>query len=73
VTVGTDVAGFLEATDGDAVRFVIVDGSEVSPGSYTRSLILHGFLIVVGTLAIAVAALWPIPSRRTADVPVAAR
>ena len=73
VTVGTDVAGFLDATDGDAVRFVLVDGSEVSPGTYTRTLVVHGLLIVLGTLAISVAALWPIPSRRTADVPVPAR
>jgi hypothetical protein len=67
-----DVAGFLDATDGDVVRFVIVDGSEVSPGSYTRSLIFHSLLIVVGTVAIAIAALWPLPSRRPAELSVTA-
>ena len=63
---------FLDATDGDAVRLVIVDGREVSPSWYTRMLVAHGFVTVLGTLAIAVAALWPVPSRRGADVAVSA-
>ena len=72
VTVGTDVAGFATAAFDDQVRFVIVDGREVSTGSYARTLVVHGIITMIGTLAIAIAALWPVPSRRTADVAVAA-
>ena len=71
VSTGVDAAGFLEATSGDTVRFVVVDGREISTGSYTRTLVLHGIVTVLGTLAIAVAALWPVPSRKAADVAVA--
>jgi hypothetical protein len=33
-------------------------------------LALHGFLTVIGTVAIAIAALWPLPSRRLAELRV---
>jgi hypothetical protein len=73
VTTGADVAGFATAAFDDQVRFVIVDGHEISTGSYARTLVVHGFVTVLGIAAIGVAALWPVRSRRTADVEVAAR
>ncbi len=62
VTVGTDMKGYQAATDGEMVRFVIVDGREVSPTDYTLTLATHMYgaaIAVVGLLiALVVALVW---------------
>jgi hypothetical protein len=68
VTAGADIAGVLAAAFDDQVRFVFVDGHEVSPSAYTRVLVLHSFLTLAGTAAIAVSALWPVRAMRTSEL-----
>jgi hypothetical protein len=66
VTVGADLKGYQAATGGetggDMVRFVIVDGREVSTTDYTLTLATHMYgvaLAVVGLLiALVVALVW---------------
>lgn len=62
VTVGTDVAG-LTAVFREDIVFVLIDGREVSEGSYLIDFVFHSVLTIVGTFAIAVAALWPVRPR----------
>lgn len=38
---GNDVSGYGLAAFDDGVRFIIVDGMEVSPGDYRLPLLLH--------------------------------
>lgn len=58
VTVGTNVSGYWYAAFDDGVRFVLIDGSEVSQGQYAPALIAHlvapamGLLILIGALGI---------------------
>ena len=62
VTVGTDMKGYQAANSGEMVRFVIVDGREVSPLDYTLTLATHMYgvaIAVVGLLsALVVALVW---------------
>ena len=62
VTVGADIEGYQAATGGDMVRFVIVDGREVSTTDYTLTLATHMYgvaIAVVGLLiALVVALVW---------------
>lgn len=59
VTVGEQLDGW-NVPLGDGVRFVLVDGVEVSPGTYATALVVHlvgpvlalGALVVVGGLAL---------------------
>jgi hypothetical protein len=53
VTVGTDMKGYEAATRTPMVRFVIVDGREVSPTDYKLVLAMH-----MGGAAVAVAGLF---------------
>jgi hypothetical protein len=41
VTVGADLGGWRLAAFDDRVRFVLVDGAEVAPGSYATALVVH--------------------------------
>lgn len=52
VTVGDDVDGYWHAAFGDRVRFVIVDGMEVTQGDYAWSVVLHLGAPVVGVLVL---------------------
>jgi hypothetical protein len=62
VTVGADMKGYQAANSGEMVRFVIVDGHEVSPLDYTLMLTIHMYgtaIAVVGLLvALVVALVW---------------
>jgi quinol-cytochrome oxidoreductase complex cytochrome b subunit len=55
VTVGTDISGYRIAGFGEGIRFVIVDGVEVSPGDYAVTLVVHLGAPVIGAVATGVA------------------
>ena len=58
VTVGTEAAGWRLAAFDDRVRFVLVDGAEVSPGSYAVALVVH--LVAPAVVVVALVALVPL-------------
>ena len=55
VTVGTEMTGYEVAASGDDVRFVLVDGREVSTSEYRRTAVLHLGAPFVGAAALVVA------------------
>lgn len=55
VTVGTDISGYRIAAFDDGVRFVIVDGAEVSPSDYAVTLVVHLGAPVIGAISTGVA------------------
>ena len=81
VTVGTDVHGFWTAAFGGDVRFVLVEGSEVSQATYRAVLLVHLAAPVIGAIALLLAALAvrrahpadvsPAPSETYAGAPAA--
>ncbi len=62
VTVGADMKGYKAAAGGDMVRFVMVDGREVTTTDYTLALATHMYgvaIAVVGLfIALVVALVW---------------
>jgi menaquinol-cytochrome c reductase cytochrome b subunit len=46
VSVGTDMRGYVPLFDDDEVRFVLIGGAEVGPGTVVRWLLFH--MLVVG-------------------------
>lgn len=58
VAVGTNVSGYWYAAFDDGVRFVLIDGSEVSQGQYAPALIVHlvapavGLVVLIGALGV---------------------
>jgi len=70
VTVGTDLSGWQLAAFDDRVRFVLIDGVEVSPGSYAIALVVHLAAPAVALAALLMAA---VLVRRRPPLPVAVR
>jgi quinol-cytochrome oxidoreductase complex cytochrome b subunit len=56
VTVGTNFAGLWKPAMSDQVRFVLINGSEVSPHTYLAALLIHLAAPVLALLCIAVSA-----------------
>lgn len=69
VTVGTDTKGYLPAATPDQVRFVLVDGSEISQGAYSTwlSVYLGAPLAAMAAVAIGWVSARPKPDRRPGD------
>lgn len=69
VTVGTDLAGWRLAAFDDRVRFVLVDGVEVTPGTYAAALVTHlaGPVVALAAL-VAIALLVRTAQRRVPGV-----
>jgi quinol-cytochrome oxidoreductase complex cytochrome b subunit len=53
VTVGTSIDGYWAAAFHHGVRFVLVDGNEVSQRAYATALVVHLVAPVVATLGLA--------------------
>jgi hypothetical protein len=68
VTVGTELGGWRLAALDDRVRFVLVDGAEVSQGTYAGVLAVHLVAPVVAVVALVVLALLVRAARRRAAV-----
>lgn len=60
VMVGTELEGYRAAAFDDQVRFVLVDGAEVSPGEYVTVLVGHlaAPLVAVAALLVLAVVLW---------------
>lgn len=60
VMVGTELDGYRAAAFDDQVRFVLVDGAEVSPGEYATVLVGHlaAPVVAVAALLVLAIALW---------------
>ena len=56
VTVGGNLEGYWSAAADEAVRFVIVDGTEVAPSTYTAVLGLHLGALIVALAGVALVA-----------------